>query len=67
MVKKEDLQPSWSDIVDALDYLEEEELPQKLRDKYCWLSLIFHKIHGVLIIIWHYYDVSVLICTSGIC
>ena len=35
MVKKEDLQPSWSDIVDALDYLEEEELPQKLRDKYC--------------------------------
>jgi hypothetical protein len=33
--KKEDLQPSWSDVVDALECLEEEKLAQQLRDKYC--------------------------------
>ena len=35
LVKKEDLQPSWTDIVEALESLEEEELAQQLKDKYC--------------------------------
>ena len=34
LVKKEDLQPSWSDVVKALECLEEEKLAQQLRDKY---------------------------------
>ena len=33
--ENQDLQPSWSDIVDTLECLEEEELAQQLRDKYC--------------------------------
>ena len=32
--KNQDLHPSWSDIVDTLERLEEEELAQQLRDKY---------------------------------
>ena len=36
-IKKEDVQPSWRDIVDtlAMDCLEEKELAKQLRDKYC--------------------------------
>jgi hypothetical protein len=35
LFKKKGLQPSWSELVDALEALEEEELAQQLRDKYC--------------------------------
>ena len=35
LVKEVDLLPSWTDIVEALECLEEEELAQKLKDKYC--------------------------------
>ena len=35
LVKKEDLQPSWIDIVEALECLDEEELAQQLKAKYC--------------------------------
>ena len=35
LVKKEDLQPSWTDVIEALECLEEEELAQQLKDKYC--------------------------------
>ena len=27
--------PSWNDLVEALEYLGEEKLAQKLKDKYC--------------------------------
>ena len=35
LVNNEDLQPSWTDLVEALWYLEEEALAQQLKDKYC--------------------------------
>ena len=35
LVENEDLHPSWTDLVEALGYLEEEELAQQLKDKYC--------------------------------
>lgn len=35
LVKKEDIQPSWTDLVEALECLEEEKLAQQLKDKYC--------------------------------
>ena len=34
LVKKEDLQPSWNEVVEALECLEEGELAQQLKDKY---------------------------------
>ena len=35
LMKTKGLQPSWSELVDALECLEEEELAQQLRDEYC--------------------------------
>ena len=35
LVKKEDLQPSWIDVVEALESLDEEKLAQQLKAKYC--------------------------------
>ena len=34
-VKKVDPQPSWTDLAEALKVLEEDELAQRLKDKYC--------------------------------
>ena len=34
-VKKVDPQPSWTDLAEALGFLEEDEVAQRLKDKYC--------------------------------
>ena len=34
-VKKVDPQPSWTDLAEALKVLEEDEVTQRLKDKYC--------------------------------
>ena len=34
-VKKVDPQPSWTDLAESLGFLEEDELAQRLKDKYC--------------------------------
>ena len=34
-VKKVDPQPSWTNLAEALKVLEEDELAQRLKDKYC--------------------------------